>query len=99
MPTEDTFISSTGRPLPPAAVAWIRHFKMERIPQEGAWFAPAFQSDETIAAGSFSQPGILRRDWPTTQSTGSRQPMISQGCIDSGPMSCGIITKAAPCSC
>jgi predicted cupin superfamily sugar epimerase len=54
MPTEDTFISSTGRPLPPAAVAWIRHFKMERIPQEGAWFAPAFQSDETIAAGSFS---------------------------------------------
>ena len=54
MPTEDTFISTTGRPLPPAAVAWIRHFKMERIPKEGAWFAPAFQSDETIAAGSFS---------------------------------------------
>jgi predicted cupin superfamily sugar epimerase len=54
MSTNDTSVSSTGRPLPAAAVAWIRHFKMERIPQEGAWFAPAFQSDETLAPGAFA---------------------------------------------
>jgi hypothetical protein len=50
----DMPLSSLGRPLPAAAANWIAHFKMERIPQEGAWFAPAFQSDETLAPGVFA---------------------------------------------
>lgn len=31
-----------------AARAIINRFKMERIPQEGAWFAPTYRSDEHI---------------------------------------------------
>jgi hypothetical protein len=32
-----------------AARAIIDRFKMERIPQEGAWFAPSFRSDERVS--------------------------------------------------
>ena len=32
----------------PAAQKLIDRFKMERIPQEGAWFAPTYRSDEAV---------------------------------------------------
>ncbi|MEY2880707.1 MAG: hypothetical protein RLZZ15_3087 [Verrucomicrobiota bacterium] len=32
----------------PTRARWlVEHFRMVRIPQEGAWFAPTFRSDET----------------------------------------------------
>jgi predicted cupin superfamily sugar epimerase len=44
-----------------AARAIIDRFKMERIPQEGAWFAPSYRSDEsTLIAGTTRYAG--RRD-------------------------------------
>ncbi len=46
--------SMDGRELPARACAWIAHFKMERIPQEGGWFALASLSDEMIEAGAWS---------------------------------------------
>ncbi|HEX2860293.1 MAG TPA: cupin domain-containing protein [Lacunisphaera sp.] len=36
------------RSPPPLAARWIAHFRMERIPQEQAWFAPAYRSDEQL---------------------------------------------------
>lgn len=44
-----------------AARAIIDRFGMERIPQEGAWFAPSFRSDESATiSGTTRYPG--RRD-------------------------------------
>lgn len=34
--------------LPPRAARWIEHFRMELIPEEQAWFAPAYRSDEPL---------------------------------------------------
>ena len=45
-------LSLAGRPLPAPAIRLITHYRMEHIPQEGAWFAPAFTSDEILAAGA-----------------------------------------------
>jgi len=45
-------LSSLGRALPTPAGRLIAHFKMERIPQEGAWFSPACLSDELLPAGA-----------------------------------------------
>jgi len=42
--------SSLGRPLPDAAARLINHFKMKRIPQEGAWFSPTYTSDEWLGS-------------------------------------------------
>mgnify|MGYP001413771729 CR=1 FL=1 len=44
-----------GEPSMPAKARWlIEHFRMERIPQENAWFAPTYRSNEpvTIAGAS-----------------------------------------------
>ncbi len=55
-------ISSEGRALPAQACRWIVHFKMERIPQEGAWFAPTYLSEEFVGAGALAAryPGPRR---------------------------------------
>lgn len=38
----------TRRLMPAQAAQWIAHFRMERIPQENAWFSPAHRSDELL---------------------------------------------------
>jgi len=40
------------RALPSRAARWIAHYHMERIPEENAWFAPAYRSDEELPAMS-----------------------------------------------
>ena len=47
-------LSSAGRPLPAAAVRLIERFRMERIPNEGCWFAPTFRSDEQLGPGQLA---------------------------------------------
>jgi uncharacterized protein len=41
-------------PRPPAA-ALIKHFKMEKIPDEGAWFTLTYRSDDVFAAGALPE--------------------------------------------
>ena len=52
-----------GRLMPAAARELIERFKMERIPREGAWFAPSYRSDEsTVIAGTSRYDG-RRHAW------------------------------------